>query len=126
MDIEQRKYLRFSVQDNTFAALGSKFGTVGRVNDISIKGMTLSYLCEITKAGSDRDFSQVDIFLSGNSFHLPKVPCKIVYDNQDPKSIKNSSIMMRRCGLHFDKLSNSQSELLELFLENYTTGSLSP
>jgi len=40
MDIEQRKYIRFSVQENTFAALGSKFETVGRVNDISIRGLT--------------------------------------------------------------------------------------
>ena len=125
MDIEQRKYLRFSVQDHTFAALGSEFETVGQVNDISIKGLALSYLSEGIKTSSDRDFSQVYIFLSRKSFHLPKVPCKIVYDIQDPKSIKNTSIMMCRCGLHFDKLSKSQSELLELFLENYTTRPLS-
>ncbi len=125
MDIEQRKYPRFSVQDNAFAALGSEFETVGKVNDVTIKGLALTYLCESIKAGLGRDFSQVDIFLSGNSFHLPKVLCKIVYDNQDSKSIKNSSIMMRRCGLHFGKLSKSQSDLLELFLKNYTTGPLS-
>ncbi len=125
MDIEQRKYIRFSVQDNTFAALGSKFGTVGRVNDISIKGMTLSYLCESTKAGLDRDFSQIDIFLSGDSFYLPKVLCKIVYDIQHPKSNENNSIIMRQCGLHFGKLSKNQSELLEFFLKNYTAESLS-
>jgi len=125
MDIEQRKYPRFSAQDNTFAALGSEFETVGKINDISIKGLALSYLNESIKAGSDRDFSQVYIFLSRNSFHLPKVPCKIVYDIQHPKSNTNDSIMMRRCGLHFGKLSKKQSELLELFLENYTTGPLS-
>ena len=125
MDKEQRKYIRFSVHDNTFAALGSEFETVGKVNDISIKGLTLSYLSESIKTSSERDFSQVYIFLSRGSFHLPKVPCKIVYDIQDPKSIKNNSIMRCRCGLHFDKLSKSQSELLELFLENYTTGPLS-
>jgi hypothetical protein len=125
MAIEQRESPRFSVQDRTFAALGSEFETVGKVNDISIKGLFLSYLSESIKTSSDRNFSQVYIFLSRNSFHLPKVPCKIVYDIQDPKSIKNNSIMMCRCGLHFDKLSKNQSELLELFLENYTTGPLS-
>jgi PilZ domain len=124
MDIEQRKYVRFSVQHNTFAALGSEFEKVGKVNDISQKGLALSYLTESIKAGSERDFSKVDIFLSGNGFHLHRVPCKIVYDIQDSKS-NNNSIMKRRCGLHFGKLSKSQSELLELFLKNFTTGPLS-
>ena len=125
MDIEQRRYKRFSVQDNTFAALGSGFEIVGKINDISIKGLTLSYLSESIKAGSDRGFSQVDIFLSGKSFHLPKVLCKVVYDIQCPKSNNNCSIVIRRCGLRFGKLSKSQSELLELLIENYTTDLLS-
>ena len=124
MAIEQRKSPRFSVQEKTFAALGSEYETVGKVNDISINGLSLSYLSESIKTSSDRDFSQVYIFLSGNSFHLSKVPCKIVYDIQHPES-NNNSIMMYRCGLHFGKLSKSQSELLELFLKNYTTGLLS-
>ena len=125
MEIEQRKYPRFSVQDNAFAALGSEFETVGEVIDISKKGLSLSYLSERIKTNAVRDFSQVYIFLSKNSFHLPKVPCQVMYDIQDPKYIKNNSTMMRRCGLHFGKLSTGQSELLELFLKNYTVGPLS-
>ena len=125
MNVEQRKYIRFSVHENTFAALGSEFDKVGKVNDISIKGLTLSYLCESIKVALDRDFSQVDIFLSGNSFHLSNLHCKIVYDIQDTKSDMNNSIMKRRCGLQFCKLSQSQSELLELFIEKYATKSLS-
>ena len=60
MAIEHRKYQRFYVK-NTFAALGSKFEIVGKVKDISIKGLALSYLCESIKTASDRDFSQVYI-----------------------------------------------------------------
>ena len=115
MDIEQRKYVRLSVQGNTFAAL-SGFDKVGKVNDISEKGLAFSYLIEGIKAGFDRDFSEVDIFLSGESFYLPKVPCKIVYDIIEFKSNKNNSIIKRRCGLHFGELTKSQSDLLELFL----------
>ena len=120
MDIEQRKYVRFSVQGNTFAALNG-FDKVGKVNDISEKGMAFSYIIESIKAGLDKVFSEVDIFLLGNSFYLPKVLCKIVYDIIEPESNKNESIIKRRCGLHFDKLSKNQSELLELFLKSYTT-----
>lgn len=122
MDFEQRTYSRFFVKDKTFAALGSEFETVGKIKDISIKGLALSYLSESIKTCSGRDHSQVYIFLSSNSFHLPNVPCKIVYDIQDPESIINNGILIRRCGLQFGKLSESQSELLEMFIENYTTG----
>jgi len=121
MNIEQRKCIRFAVQNNAFAALGSEFDKVGKVNDISQQGLALSYLVESNKAGAYRDFSKVDIFLSRNGLHLHKLPCKIVYDVQDSKSNNNNDIVKRRCGLHFGKINKSQSELLELFLKNYTT-----
>jgi hypothetical protein len=88
MVVEQRNYIRFSVHDKTFAALGGGFETVGKVNDISIKGLTLSYLCERKKGALLRGFSVIDIFLSENNFHLSKVPCKIVYDIKEPKCMK--------------------------------------
>ena len=124
MNIEQRKYIRFSVQDNAFAALRPGFIKLGRVNDISNKGLAFSYLMDSPNASSDRDYSEVDIFLSVDRFHLHKVPCKIAYDIQPPKSKPNDSIKFHRCGLQFGELSKSQSELLELFLEDYTTGPL--
>jgi hypothetical protein len=125
MDIKQRKYQRFSVQDDAFAALKNDIEKIGRVNDISIKGLALTYLSERVKTGSYRDDSEVEIFLTGNKFYLPKVPCKIVYDIIDPKSDKNHSIMTRRCGLHFGEFSKSQLEQLELFIKNYTRRALS-
>ena len=125
MDIKQRKYQRFSVQDNAFAALTNDIEKIGRVNDISIKGLALTYLSERVKSGSYRDDSEVEIFLTENKFYLPKVPCKIVYDIIDPKSDKSYSIMTRRCGLHFGEFSKSQLEQLELFIKNYTRRALS-
>jgi hypothetical protein len=107
------------VHDKTFAALGGDYETVGKVDDISIKGLTLSYLCERKKDALINGFSVVDIFLSEDTFHLSKVPCKIVYDVKDPKSLKKNGIVIRRCGLKFGKLDESQSNLLETFIENY-------
>ena len=62
MGVERRKFIRFLIQDNTFARLGSVFYKVGKVNDISIKGLSFSYLSENIKAGSNSDSSWVDIF----------------------------------------------------------------
>ena len=122
MGAEQRKYVRFLAQDNTFAALRSGFEKVGKVNDISIKGLAFAYFKEDVKPDSDRNLSQVDIFLSANGFHLPNVPCRVVYDIQESTSGINHAIVMYRCGLHFGELDQSQSEQLKSFLKNHTTG----
>lgn len=124
MDINQRIYQRFLVQDDAFAALGNDFEKIGRVNDINIKGLALTYLSERVKKVSYSDDSEVEIFLTGNRFYVQKVPCKIVYDILYPKPDKNHRIMTRRCGLRFGKLSKNQLELLELFLKNYTRDSV--
>ena len=125
MTIEQRKYVRFLAQDNAFAALRIGFKKVGKVNDISIKGLSFSYLRKTTEADSDLHYSQVDIFLSGNGFHISNVPCRIVYDIPDPTLDEGLFVEMSRCGLHFQKLTESQSELLEFFIKNHTTGLVS-
>ncbi len=125
MGVERRKYVRFLGQDNSFAALRVGFRKVGRINDISINGLAFSYLSETVGGGSDRPLIQVDIFTSGNNFHLPNIPCKIVYDIQDPKSGKYIDLMTCRCGLKFNEPTKSQSKQLELFIKNYTTKILS-
>jgi hypothetical protein len=121
MDMEQRKYIRFSVQDYAFAALRNGFERVGKVNNISKNGLSFSYFIESLKTGSDKDYFEVDIFLSEDRFHVEKVPCEIVYDIQDLKSDKYRSVIKRRCGCTFGELSKRQSALLESFLEHYTT-----
>ncbi len=125
MAIEQRKYVRFIAQDNAFVALRIGFKKVGKVNDISIKGLAFSYLRKTTEADSDLHYSQVDIFLSGDGFHISNMPCRIVYDISDPKPDEGLFVEMSRCGLHFQKLTDSQSEQLNFFIKNHTTGVLS-
>ena len=125
MGVERRKFIRFLVQDNTFATLGSVFYKVGKVNDISIKGLSFSYLSENIEAGSNSDSSRVDIFISKNNFYLTNVPCKIVYDIPNHISGKNHSVMMYRCGLYFGKLPKIQLKLLGIFIKKHTTEVLS-
>ena len=121
MGVDRREYIRFLVHDNTFATLGSVFDKVGKVNDISIQGLSFSYLSESIETGSDSDSSRVDIFLSKNGFYLTNVPCKIVYDIPNHISGKNHSVMMYRCGLYFGKLPKIQLKLLDIFIKKYAT-----
>ena len=109
-----------------FAALRSEFKKVGRVKDISIGGMAFSYISANSEAISDSQRSQVDIFLSGNGFHLSKVPCKIVYDIPVSSNDKDFFVNMNRCGLCFGELTESQLDQLNFFITQHTEGVLNP
>ena len=125
MVIEQRKYVRFLAQDNAFATLRIGFKKIGKVNDISEKGLSFSYLTKTAEADPDLHDSQVDIFHTGNGIHISNVPCRIVYDISDPTPDEGLFVKMSRCGLHFQKLTESQSDQLSIFIKNHTIGILS-
>jgi len=125
MTIERRKYVRFLAKDNSFAALRNGFKKVGKIDDISINGLGFSFLSEIIQVDSADHHTQIDIFSSENGFHLSNVPCRIVYDIPDPTPYEGLFVEMSRCGLHFEKLTESQSEQLNFLIKNHTTGVLS-
>lgn len=118
--MEKRKYIRFQTQDNAFAALRGDFIKVGKIYDISLNGLGFRYL---TEKMSDEKFTRVDIFLSGNGFHLPSLPCTVIYDVKESTSSSNA-ISPYRCGLKFEPLKEKDQNKLEFFINNYTTGKI--
>ena len=124
MGLEKRKYVRFLAEENTFAALRSGFEKVGKVHDISVKGLGFSYLDKIEERSSDANLSQVDIFISGNGFHLANVPCRVVYDTETSLFSSIESVRTNKCGLEFGELAGNQVEQLEFFITKHTEGIL--
>ena len=122
MIIEQRKHSRFLPVDNTFAALGRNFTKVGKVKDISLGGLSIEYI-----AGDQdkHDDWLVDIFLTGDSFHLYNVPCRIVSDISlyipHVKNIYTKLLTTKRCSIQFGDLSENYDSKLKLFIDTYTT-----
>jgi len=118
--MERRKFTRFQTQDDAYAALRGNLTKVGKICDISLKGLAFRYLAEKI---SNETLNHVDIFLSTNGFHLSDLPCTVVYDEKE--SISNSNVVLPyRCGLKFEPLKEEQQIKLELFLNNFTTGAL--
>jgi hypothetical protein len=115
-DMERRKFTRFRAQDNCFAALRGDYSKVGKIYDISLNGLAFRYLAEQI---SEEEYTHVDIFLTNNGFHLPGVPCTMVYNIQESTST-SLSISPYRCGLNFKPLKEEQQDKLEFFLNNYT------
>ena len=119
-DMERRKFTRFRVQDDAFAALRGALTKVGKIYDISLNGLAFRYLSEKI---SDETFTRVDIFLTSNGFHLSDIPCSVIYDVK-ASTFGLNEISPYRCGLKFGRLNEEQQNKLDLFLNNHTTGVL--
>jgi hypothetical protein len=121
METECRKFTRFLVPENVYAALGPSFSKVGRIKDISIGGLVIEYL---TDDDSVTGNSRVDIFIREEEFFLSKLPCKIVYD-VPIESFANpqaSGLIRKRCGVQFNRLTSRLRKRLEGFLKVGTIG----
>ena len=119
--MERRKFTRYRTQDDAYAALRGTSTKVGKINDISLNGLAFKYLANKV---CDETFNCVDIFLSGNGFHLSDVSCAVVCDEEDCV-YDSHGITLYRCGLKFVGLNEEQGDKLEFFINNYTTGILS-
>jgi hypothetical protein len=121
---ERRKYDRYVAPNNAFAALGPNITTVGRVREISLGGVRLEYISDRSTIADSRE---VEIFIAGNGFLLPGIPCRLIYDV--PLSTIGQAydlpFITKKCGLAFDNLSKDQHSQLKYFLETHTLG-LSP
>ena len=125
MKLEKRNHVRYLPQFNAFAALGRKYSKVGKLKDISRSGLSFEYING--ESTSDDDY-HIDIFLSGNLYHLYNVPCEVVYDivvhvpHVDSKYVK--ILTMKRCGVQFVGLNEQDSLQIALFLKTHTIGLL--
>lgn len=116
--VERRKHKRSEVQDDTFVLLRSDDTKLGTLINITMNGLTFHY---IGREEALSELAQLGILLPDSHFYLFKVPCKII---SDLKLYKNhpSPISMRRCGVQFGELTQSQASQLQYFIQNYTTG----
>ena len=116
MAMERRKYTRFSTKKNTFAALRTGFDKVGRIIDISVNGLSFSYIVE---ESIPIESFHVDIFQSENGPYLSNIPCCVVYDILNTDKSYALVAKPRRCGLCFGPLIGKQQKYLIEFIENY-------
>ncbi|MBT8364452.1 MAG: PilZ domain-containing protein [Deltaproteobacteria bacterium] len=124
MKSEKRKFTRFLVEEDAYAALGVNFTKVGKLNDISIGGLAFEYI-ECTE-NCVQDSSRVAIFHFHNDFHLPNLACRLICnlaisaDNED--SPFSRQYVIHRCAIQFGDITAKQRKQLEFFINHYTCG----
>jgi hypothetical protein len=116
---ERRSQNRFQVQKGAFAVLRPQFANLGQIKDINCEGLAFLYSPTGNRA---KGSLELDIFLVGNVFLLERVPIKTTYDIKIFKRNHTNSLRMRRRGVQFGELSQSQLSQLEYFIHNYSMG----
>jgi hypothetical protein len=123
MRTEQRKDIRFLVEDDIIVAFRNGFTKIGKLKDISMGGLSFEHIYD---GDLIRGSLRGHVFLWINEFDMSKVPCKVVYDI--PVRIPNEyyaftiHFITRRCGLQFEALSEGQKAQLDFLLKTYTNG----
>ena len=123
MRIENRKFKRFVVKERGFVAFRPEFTKLGRIIDISRGGLGCEYFVYKDFRDGDEEplSSEIDIFLSNNTFYASRIPCSVAYDIEIARNETTFAGITenRRCGVKFGKLREEQNRQLEVFIRNY-------
>jgi hypothetical protein len=124
MVFEKRKYTRYLVQADTYAAFGPHFTKVGKTIDISIGGLAFEYINGTQEPTPPSN--KVTLFLTRGNFILWNLPCRLVYDIPKTDYSYNPAVSTHyeclRCGLSFNELNDDHRQNLEYFFEHHTRG----
>lgn len=124
MNVERRVNARLRPMRMTYVALRPDFIKLGRLLDISLDGLSFQYIAYDDQS-EDTTFFNIDLFMNKYSYHLKTVPCKRIYDTANNDGMVFAKrLELRRCGLQFKKLTETQVLLLKYYLTNYTDASL--
>ena len=118
---EKRRFRRFQAPQNAFAFLRGQEGKLGQIIDISKGGLAFRY---VAHGGQTNGSIQLDIFLANNGFHLEKITFITVSDFEVTVQGLSKSVIMRRCGVQFDELSQNHASRLQYFIENHALGAV--
>jgi hypothetical protein len=121
MRTEQRKNIRFLVEDKIIVALRNGSTKIGKVKDISLGGLSFEHIYD---EHLNLEPLKREVFLWANAFSLSKIACRVVYDIPIGMPPEYESLptrfITRRCGVQFETLSEDQRTQLDFFLKTYT------
>ncbi|MBW2602183.1 MAG: hypothetical protein JRD47_09745 [Deltaproteobacteria bacterium] len=120
LSLERRTNCRFEIQNG--AMCSPQLTVVGQITDVSLGGLTFRYV-----ASRDRstETSVLSITLTNGTFQLDGIPFKVAWDVEMPQSFSCGPISLRRCGVEFGALMDSQKCDLEYFIRHCTATDMS-
>ena len=107
---ERRKNQRYAVKERVLASIRPIPEATYHVLDISLGGMAFRYLGE--RPRYNENFLEGNLIFEGRGLTLRNIGFVIISD----QLMKDSYILMRRCGAQFKNMHPTQQELLKVFI----------
>lgn len=115
--VENRRYKRFQVPKSAFVGFGPYDAKVGQIIDVGTGGLAFRYV------GSEEPSNgELNIFLTERDFYIGRIPFKTISDFEIGNQTSSASVVVRRRGVQFGKLTHQQTSQLEYFIQNFTLG----
>ena len=116
--VDRREYERYNVSNDASVLLRNGNNHVGQLLNISIDGLALSYV-----SGDKRIEGWFHIYLfSREKFFLKNIPLRVVSDSLIEDTTILNTLVKKRCGGQFGKLTPFQRSCLDHFIANHTAG----
>ena len=117
--VDGRKHKRFPVKEGTHAVLHDHERRIGPVIDISRSGLSFRYFDDV-RGRKDSGSAKLEIACTDEGFYLRLIPVSTVYDKLEPYDVPSGTMINRRCGVKFEKLSDYQLSLVKYFVQKFT------
>jgi hypothetical protein len=125
---ENRKHERYQVPEGSFVTLGPSNTIMGQILDISMGGLGFRYITNHSEVLPQESYA--DIYLTEGDLCLTGVPIKAVSDFDAPDTVTRkadgplpvSCRGMRRCGVKFGDMTDSQMSQLARCIQSQTIG----
>ena len=120
---ERREHERFRIKKSALAVLESQPATInGIIYDVSMSGLACHYFEKVAHAekSDEKKLCTVDIFLPDKEFYLRKMPYLSIYDVEVESRMPITSVVMRRHGIRFEKLTRHHRSQLKNFIRDHT------
>ncbi len=116
LSLERRTHCRFEVQNRAMCSL--QIAVVGQITDVSLGGLSFQYVSSRVRS---KDSPALRISSIDGTFQLDRIPFKVAWDVEMPQSFSYGPISLRRCGVEFGDLTDTQKLGLRHFIQNHTT-----
>jgi hypothetical protein len=117
---ERRKFRRFKVRHPAFVVFNTQPTKLGEIIEMGLGGLSFRYMVDSEELVNQS--RELDILFGDDDFYLDKLHFKTVSDQMASNGLPFSTMIMRRRGVEFCRLSEAQQVQLEYFIEHNTSG----
>jgi hypothetical protein len=119
---DRRDAVRLLPRKSTFVALRPEFVRLGKVMDISSRGLRFQYLISEDNQ-VEKGRVALDLFIGSEGYYLPDIPCETIYEKKlEQRGMDTIGLEQRQCGLKFGAFNREQTDKLNIFMRHHTSG----